>query len=71
VQLGYTFSNDNLENSMFDKFRIYVTASNLFTLTEYRGYDPTIGNGAPIGGGIDNGFYPSAATFLLGVNVKF
>jgi len=68
VQLGYTFSTDN---SKLDKFRIYLSASNLVTLTEYKGYDPTVGNGAPIGGGIDNGFYPSASTFLLGVNVKF
>ena len=71
VQLGYTFSNDASENSIFDKFRIYVSASNLFTLTKYRGYDPTVGTGAPIGGGIDQGIYPSASTFLLGINVKF
>lgn len=71
VQLGYTFSNDASKNSMFDKFRVYVSASNLFTLTKYRGYDPTVGTGAPIGGGIDQGIYPSASTFLLGINVKF
>ena len=70
VQLGYTFSSEK-ENPTFDKFRIYITASDLVTLTKYRGYDPTVGNGAPIGGGIDNGFYPSASRFLLGVNVKF
>ncbi|WP_186525814.1 SusC/RagA family TonB-linked outer membrane protein [Seonamhaeicola sediminis] len=70
VQLGYTFSNDN-EGSFFDQFRLYVSANNLFTLTEYRGYDPTAGTGAPIGGGIDQGIYPSASTFLLGINVKF
>ena len=70
VQLGYTFSSEK-ENPTFNKFRIYITASDLVTLTKYRGYDPTVGNGAPIGGGIDNGFYPSASRFLLGVNVKF
>ena len=71
VQLGYTFSDDASGNSMFDKLRVYVSASNLFTLTKYRGYDPTVGTGAPIGGGIDQGIYPSASTFLLGINVKF
>jgi hypothetical protein len=71
VQLGYTFSNGANTNPMFDKFRVYVSASNLFTLTKYRGYDPTVGTGAPIGGGIDQGIYPSASTFLLGINVKF
>lgn len=70
VQLGYTFTSDS-ENSKIDKLRVYVSASNLVTLTEYRGYDPTASSGAPIGGGIDQGFYPNPRTFLLGVNLKF
>ncbi|WP_299276777.1 TonB-dependent receptor [uncultured Psychroserpens sp.] len=70
VQLGYTFDK-LLENSKLDNLRVYVSASNLFTLTEYRGYDPTASTGAPIGGGIDQGFYPSPRTYLLGVNLKF
>jgi TonB-linked SusC/RagA family outer membrane protein len=69
AQLGYTFSNK--ADSKFQKFRVYISGQNLFTLTEYSGYDPTAGTGAPIGGGIDQGFYPSAATYLLGVNLKF
>ncbi|CAH8282861.1 TonB-linked SusC/RagA family outer membrane protein [Mariniflexile fucanivorans] len=68
VQLGYTFNE--FSNSKISKLRIYVSASNLFTLTEYKGYDPTTSNGDPLGGGIDQGFYPSAKTFLLGVNLK-
>lgn len=71
IQLGYTISKSKSANSVFDKFRIYVSANNLLTLTRYRGYDPTAGTGAPIGGGIDQGFYPSAKMYLLGVNVKF
>jgi len=69
AQLGYTFSNK--DDSKLQKFRIYISGNNIFTLTEYSGYDPTAGTGAPIGGGIDQGFYPSAATYLLGVNLKF
>jgi hypothetical protein len=48
-----------------------LSASNLVTLTKYRGFDPTTSNGAPIGGGIDQGFYPSPKTFLIGFNVNF
>lgn len=70
VQLGYTFFSDS-EDSKIDKLRVYVSASNLVTLTEYRGYDPTASSGDPIGGGIDQGFYPNPRTFLLGVNLKF
>lgn len=70
VQLGYTFFDDD-DDSKLDKLRIYISGNNLFTLTKYSGYDPAAGTGAPIGGGIDQGFYPSAATILLGLNVKF
>lgn len=70
AQLGYTFSNGK-EDPAIDKFRIYLSGNNLVTLTKYSGYDPTAGTGAPIGGGIDQGFYPNARTIILGVNVKF
>jgi TonB-linked SusC/RagA family outer membrane protein len=71
VQLGYSLSSSTLKKLEFSKLRFYVSASNLFTLTKYRGYDPTTSNGAPIGGGIDQGFYPSPKTFLFGMNVNF
>ncbi|MCH4553425.1 SusC/RagA family TonB-linked outer membrane protein [Aestuariibaculum lutulentum] len=71
VQLGYTFGDKVFGNSKINKLRLYVSASNLFTLTKYSGYDPTASSGAPIGGGIDQGFYPSARTYLFGVNLKF
>jgi len=71
VQLGYSLSNKTLEKLQFSKLRFYVSGSNLFTLTKYRGYDPTTSNGSPIGGGIDQGFYPSPKTFLFGMNVNF
>lgn len=65
IQAGYTFEFDS------DKtLRLYLSANNLLTLTNYRGYDPTISNGSPIGQGIDYGFYPNAKTFMLGLNLK-
>jgi hypothetical protein len=43
--------------------RIYATATNLFTITPYKGYDPEVS------GGTDRGAYPSARTFTFGVNL--
>ncbi|MBO7569339.1 MAG: TonB-dependent receptor, partial [Bacteroidaceae bacterium] len=43
--------------------RIYATATNLFTITPYKGYDPEVS------GGTDRGAYPSARTFTFGVNI--
>ena len=44
--------------------RLYATASNLFTITPYKGYDPEVSSGT------DNGVYPSARTFTFGVNIS-
>lgn len=44
--------------------RIYATATNLFTITPYKGYDPEVASGT------DSGAYPSARTFTFGVNLS-
>ena len=71
VQIGYSFKPKVLSSLGLDKFRIYISGNNLYTFTDYLGYDPSASNGAPIGSGIDNGFYPVASSYLLGVNLNF
>lgn len=71
VQLGYALPNTVTDRMGLDKLRFYISASNLFTLTEYRGFDPSASSGDPIGAGIDQGFYPVPRTYLMGLNLKF
>ncbi len=71
VQVGYTFPAEIMERFGADKLRVYLSANNLYTFTEYKGYDPSASSGAPIGAGIDLGFYPVPRTYLLGLNLKF
>ena len=71
VQIGYTLNQDSLKAVGIDKLRFYVSANNLFTITDYKGYDPSAGSDGPIGNGIDKGFYPVATSYLLGVNLNF
>jgi TonB-linked SusC/RagA family outer membrane protein len=78
VQLGYTLSPDILKSIGVDRFRIYVSAANLFTVTNYSGVDPEIsGSGdnaaatASTNFGVDRGNYSPNRTYLLGVQVKF
>lgn len=71
MQIGYSLGDKVLEKLNFDKLRLYVSGTNLFTITDYRGFDPTTSNGASIGGGIDQGFYPNPRTFLFGMNINF
>ncbi|GAA4645318.1 TonB-dependent receptor [Pontixanthobacter gangjinensis] len=71
VQLGYSLDSKLIANTGVDKLRIYASVNNAFTLTDYQGYDPSASSGAPIGGGIDQGFYPVPRVYMLGINMKF
>ncbi|WP_091151706.1 SusC/RagA family TonB-linked outer membrane protein [Mucilaginibacter pineti] len=65
LQLGYTFDKNLINKIGLQKVRIYATGQNLLTFTKYTGYDPDIS------GSIDQGFYPQARTFLVGLSVGF
>ncbi len=72
VQLGYALPKSVLKRIHFEKFRLYVSAQNLFTFTQYTGMDPEIGAyGGALNAGVDRGFYPQARVLLGGVNVTF
>lgn len=66
AQIGYTLPKRITTKAHFNRVRFYVSASNLFTITKYTGYDPEVGLG-----GVDYGNYPVATTFLFGVNLGF
>ncbi len=68
VQFGYTFHHKFLNKIGASKFRMYVTAENLLTLTNYTGYDPEIGGGVM---GVDKGIYPQARSFIIGAQLQF
>jgi len=72
LQVGYTFDNEKLKKLKIQSSRIYVAANNLFTITNYQGYDPDIGSaGGTLAAGIDYGFYPQARTIMTGLLIKF
>ena len=72
VTLGYDFSR-LLRGGFISKARLYVSAQNLLTITKYSGMDPEIGYGFDEDwvSGIDLGYYPSARSVLVGVNIQF
>ena len=59
----------------FSSIKFSLTGQNLFTITDYSGFDPEVNTGSSISGiqtfGIDRFTYPSARTILLGLNVSF
>lgn len=71
IQFGYNLKPSISTKLGINKLRIYTSVNNLYTFTKYKGFDPAASSGAPIGGGIDYGFYPTPRTILLGLNVNF
>lgn len=72
IQFGYTFPKKWLTSAKVESLRIYVSANNLYTLTNYMGFDPDIGNfGGALSAGVDYGFYPQARTIMGGFSLKF
>lgn len=65
LQIGYTFPAKWTQKFRCSRLRLYATASNLFTITKYKGYDPEVG------GGVDYGNYPQSRTFTFGLNANF
>lgn len=68
LQLGYTVPLSIMKKVGLNRFRVYVSANNLATLTKYTGYDPEIGGGSY---GVDRGFYPQARSFMFGLSAAF
>ena len=73
VTLGYNLSSDLAKRAFLKSARVYVSAQNLFTFTNYEGYDPEV-NTAAFGQAnflIGHDFYtpPLAKTFLVGINL--
>ena len=73
ITVGFDFKKA-FKKLPVQQLRLYLTAQNLFTFTGYSGMDPEIGYGGDDYGwasGIDLGYYPSARTYMIGLNVKF
>jgi len=65
-----TISYDLPGYRLYKGIKVFVTASNLFTITQYSGYDPEfmyINN--PFGMGIDYGSIPHTRSFIIGLKL--
>ncbi|MBD0351156.1 MAG: SusC/RagA family TonB-linked outer membrane protein, partial [Flavisolibacter sp.] len=73
VNLGYNLPRDLVKRIRMDNARVYVAATNLWTKTDYKGYDPEV-NTTYIGNlNLGHDFYtpPQAKTISVGVNIGF
>ncbi len=66
LTLGYTFRQKWLEKAKLSSARVYFSAQNLLTITNYSGFDPEV----PVNG-IDLNVYPVTRTVSAGINLIF
>ena len=66
ITLGYSFTN-LFNGGSYNGLngRVYASATNVFTITKYKGIDPEVFQG------VDNNIYPRPFTLLLGLNLNF
>ena len=73
VRLAYTLPKNLTQKARVERLRVYVNAQNLYTFTNYSGYDPEIGafNQDPLLQNVDMGRYPSPRMFTFGLDLDF
>jgi TonB-linked SusC/RagA family outer membrane protein len=71
ISLSYNLPQNLLNKLKISTAKIYLSGTNVFTLTQFTGYSPEIGSSSPVSAGIDLGIYPITAIYSLGFNVGF
>ena len=73
MTLGYTLPTQDMFGNSIQRLRIYLTGTNLFTKTDYLGYNPEVSASpnSSLSPGEDYGAYPLTKSFTLGLNLNF
>jgi hypothetical protein len=85
ITLSYQIDKEITRKIGLSGFKLFATAQNLLTISNYKGYYPEVngdgqgtnnqaqnaGSGSSLMSlGIDKGTYPSSKTFTMGINVQ-
>ena len=73
VTVGYTLPERWMKKLRIQRFRLYVTGTNLFCWTGYSGYDPEVDTrrATPLTPGVDYSAYPRSRSVVFGANLTF
>ena len=77
ISLGYALPKQVSKNLKVKYARFYITGQNLFTFTNYTGFNPDVSsrnkswNKKTLTRGVDYGAYPLAKSIVLGLQMKF
>lgn len=73
ITLSYTLPKSVIKRINLQSLSVYVSGQNLWTLSDYSGYDPEVNRdgGSAISQGIDYGTYPQARILTGGIKLDF
>jgi len=72
LALGYSLPANFMKRVKVQRVRMYISAQNILTFTDYRGYDPEVNyRNANLNAGVDYGSYPNAISYTAGLNITF
>ena len=73
LTFSYDFKQPFIEKSFLSRLKLYFTAENLATFTNYSGYDPEVNafGSSNLVQGVDYGTYPQTKNFIFGINATF
>ena len=70
LTVGYSLPAKMVAKMHLKTVRVYVSGTNIFTLTKYTGYTPEV-LGGPISSGLDYGGYPLTSIYSAGLKLSF
>jgi len=73
LSIGYSVNEELLKKIKLNKLRVYVSGTNIWTLTNYSGADPEVNSidGSTTSKGLDFYTFPQVRTILVGLNLGF
>lgn len=71
IVLSYDFPKSLLDKFKMEYIQIYLASTNAFTLTNFSGVDPEIGQSSTTAAGIARGQYPATRNTTFGIKVTF
>ena len=69
IQLGYSIPLN--EDLFVNKARVYATGQNIWTISDFRGYDPDFISDGLFSRGFARGSFPNPVTVALGIELDF
>jgi TonB-linked SusC/RagA family outer membrane protein len=71
ISIGYSLPTSVMKRIKMNNMRVFISATNLYTLTKYSGYDPDVVGGGFLSRGTDASAYPNPRVISVGLNAIF